>query len=131
MYIGNGMYDHKKSPSEKWAMVKKLTAIVTLVSWGVMITLGIGAVAYQQKAKKDVNTLAKDNGYVETVDLDEFMKKSENVSKEEYAKYLNLKDKIEGTKIMTLAQVATLGTIGLVSGGVNLIADKKEDEFFC
>lgn len=128
MYIGRGMYDHKKSKSEKWGIVKNVTLFVTLISWAVMIALGVGAVAYQEDAKKDINALAKENGWEETVDLNEFMKSSENVSKEEYAKYDKLKEKIEGAKVMTLTQVATLGTLGLVSGGVHLVADKKENE---
>lgn len=128
MYLGNGLWDHKKTKAEKWGIVKKITAAVTLISWGVMIAIGIGTIAYQENAKKDVKALAKENGYVETIDMDEFMKTSDNVSKEEYAKYNKLKEKIEGAKVLTLTQVATLGSVGLASGGVHLIADKKEDE---
>ena len=128
MYLGNGLWDHKKSKSEKWGIVKKATAVVTLISWAVMIALGFGTMAYQLKAKKDIKLLAKDNGWEETVDLNEFMMSSENISKDEYSQYKKLQEKVDGAKVLTLTQVATLGSLGLASGAVHLIADKQEDE---
>lgn len=130
MYLGRGMWKKKRTRYEKWEIVKNTAKVFAIAQMVVCITFGILKANKMDNLKSKMNELANENGYNETVSMDEFMESSENVSKEEYHEYKTLKEEIKHSKTQGIVGVSTMGALAI--GGVILsaIAEDKENDFF-
>lgn len=109
-------------------IIKNCCVFVCLASLLGGFAFGLAGAKHEKEAQEDMKTLAKENGYVENVDMDEFMKTSDNVSNEEYAKYTELKEEEKKAKIQAVASLITMG-VGGVGGAVGaLITADPDDE---
>ncbi|MBE7073575.1 MAG: hypothetical protein E7379_00550 [Clostridiales bacterium] len=130
MYLGNGIWQKKMTRSEKWGIVKKVAYVTACISYATFIAFGFGMKTYQKNIDKKINTLAEENGYVESDNMDTYMKNSENVSKEEYAEYTKLQNRRDNIATAAVTGIIIAGGVATTSAVVGVVAKDKEEEMF-
>ena len=113
--------------------IKELSAFVCMVSLLGGLSLGIIKAYQASKTSAEMYSLAEENGFEETVSMDEFMKKSEKVSQEEFERYNKLKEeekKQTRHSTIGLAIMGVGGVGGMLGAVVADMADEEEEISF-
>ena len=119
---------HQKRISllKKFKFYKMASFAAMAASLFMLLAMYVACYFQQQTIKENINEIAENAGFISGSDLDMFMKHNKNITKDDYARYVELKQQLEGSRHLQANAIVAGVAVGAVCYSCAIKAENKE-----